>query len=69
MMQHYKIDRNEISSTHPDPTISITLISLLENAMALGGVATGSMKAKEAETVAVTIRYNGFILVATAYQQ
>ena len=34
--------------------------------MALGGVATGSMKAKEAETVAGIMKYRGLMPISTA---
>ena len=36
--------------------------------MALGGVATGNMKAKEVAMVTGNMRYNGFISSATAYK-
>ena len=40
-------------------TMSLTLRRPPEKTMALGGVATGNMKAKEQETVAGIIRYSG----------
>jgi len=43
------------------PTMSDTLRYPEEKTMALGGVATGSMKAKEALRVHGTITYRGFI--------
>jgi len=43
-------------STPPGLTMSMTLSFPKANAMALGGVATGSMKASEAEMVHGTMR-------------
>lgn len=50
-------------------TMSMTLSFPKEKAMALGGVATGSMKAREAAMVQGIIMYSGCILIATAYQR
>lgn len=46
--------------------MSMTLSFPKENAMALGGVATGSMKAREAAMVHGSITYSGCILIAMA---
>lgn len=46
--------------------MSMTLSFPKENAMALGGVATGSMKAREAAMVHGSITYNGCSLIAVA---
>ena len=46
-------------STRPAPAICRILTHPLLNTMALGGVATGNMKAKEAENVAGTISKRG----------
>ena len=40
-------------------TMSVTLILPVPKTMALGGVATGNIKAKEAHTAAGIIRYKG----------
>lgn len=47
-------------------TMSMTLRSPKEKAMALGGVATGSIKAREAATVQGSITYSGCSLIAVA---
>lgn len=47
-------------------TMSTTLSFPNEKAMALGGVATGNMKAREAAMVHGSITYSGCILIATA---
>ena len=47
-------------------TMSMTLRFPKEKAMALGGVATGSMNAREAAMVQGSITYSGWILIATA---
>ena len=49
-------------------TISRTLSFPKEKAMALGGVATGSMKAREAAMVQGSITYSGCTLIAVAYK-
>jgi hypothetical protein len=51
---------------NPAFTISPIFIFPVLNTIAFGGVATGNIKAKEAETVAGNIRSNGFIFRATA---
>lgn len=48
--------------------MSRTLSFPKEKAMALGGVATGSMKAREAATVQGSITYSGCTLIVTAYK-
>lgn len=47
-------------------TMSMTLRLPNEKAMALGGVATGSMKAREAAMVQGSMTYSGCILIAVA---
>lgn len=47
-------------------TMSMTLSFPNEKAMALGGVATGNMKAREAAMVHGSITYSGCILIDTA---
>lgn len=47
-------------------TISLIVITPVANTRAFGGVATGSMKANEAEAVADSIRYNGLVLMSSA---
>lgn len=42
------------------------VITPVANTRAFGGVATGSMKANEAEAVAGSIRYNGLVLMSSA---
>jgi len=51
--------------TRPVFTISKIFILLEEKIIVFGGVATGSMNAIEAESVAVIIRSNGLIPMAT----
>lgn len=51
-------------SQMPVFAISQILTRLVAKMMALGGVATGNMKAKEQDTVAGTIRNRGWILMA-----
>lgn len=46
--------------------MSMTFNFPKEKAMALGGVATGSMKAREAAMVQGSITYSGCILIAVA---
>lgn len=46
--------------------MSTTLRFPKEKAMALGGVATGSIKAREAEMVQGSITYSGCSLIAVA---
>lgn len=48
-------------------TMSKTLSFPNEKAMALGGVATGNMKAREAAMVHGSITYSGWILIAMAW--
>lgn len=48
-------------------TMSMTLRFPNEKAMALGGVATGSMKAREAAMVQGSITYSGWIFIAVAW--
>ena len=52
--------------TKPVLAISAIFILLVPKIMALGGVATGSMNAIEADMVAGIIRNNGFISMETA---
>jgi hypothetical protein len=53
-------------STNPARDICGTLTQSLPNTIALGGVATGNMKAKDAANVAGTINNSGWILPAIA---
>lgn len=46
--------------------ISVIFILLVPNIMALGGVATGSIKAKDAAKVAGSINKSGLTLILTA---
>ena len=39
----------------------------LQNTMAFGGVATGNIKANDVAIAAAIMRYNGFVLVVSAY--
>ena len=55
-----------IFSQIPARDICGMLTFRLLNTIALGGVATGSIKAKEAAIATETIRYNGWICIATA---
>lgn len=48
-------------------TMSMTFRLPKEKAMALGGVATGNMKASDAEMVQGSITYSGWILIAVAW--
>lgn len=50
-------------------TMSMTLRFPKEKAMALGGVATGSMKASEVAMVHGSITYSGCILMAVAWMK
>ena len=50
----------------PTLAISEVWIRLVAKTIALGGVATGNIKAKEQDIVAGTIRNNGWILIAIA---
>lgn len=51
---------------NPVLTISVMRMRSVPNIMALGGVATGSIKAQEHDSVAGIIRNRGFILMAIA---
>lgn len=57
-----------IFSMDPALTMSMTLRLPKEKAMALGGVATGSMKARLEAKVQGIITYIGWILMATAIE-
>ena len=50
------------------PTISLTLRCPPENTMALGGVATGNMKANEQEMAAGSIIYQGWTWSSSAWK-
>ena len=54
-----------IFNQKPVFTISLIFKRLLPKTMALGGVATGNIKANEAAMVAGTIKNNGLIFTAT----
>ena len=47
--------------------MSSTVILPVANTIAFGGVATGNMKAKDAQTVAGIIKYNGWTSILVAW--